>query len=270
MHLLYLKLLITSIFIVYPFSTYADEDKIYGMNRIIVHDKDGNKSIKGASKLNKIEADNDKIITIDDKETLKEDIRDIAKIDEEKIDYEIKSLAKDKKYILESSKLQIWPYISDLYNKKSKNSRENAMRIISSDLSTVPPIFLYEASKILAQQGDLENAAEYFLIAELRYEFDKKRFSPKRSSKRDPRKLFPFISAHTGRYIRPYLAKNSKRFELILDKVSLIDKNTPYHYHPNYPFTDKLDYEKMEDAATENRDAFILKYKKYTRALNLK
>ncbi len=262
----------TAFIFFFPDASYAqEENKI--MQRIIVSKPDEAK--EKSVNLNKLETKETAPLKLPAKQEVKAKIMETLGVKEEKVEKEIKSISKNKKdkkpYILPIDEMKRWKYIADLYNRKNADVRNAALKKIDEDISIVPPIFLYEASKILANKGEMEKASIYFHLAELRYSFDRQRFGYKKEKNikgENPNKLMGFISSNTGRYIRPWLAKHPEIFINILDEVEEIDKNTPYHYHPNYSFYPKIeDKEEQEKILEKTRSDFFINYRTYAQAL---
>ena len=126
--------------------------------------------------------------------------------------------------------LKPWSYLYDL---KSRNTtrQDFALQKLDNAPSQAPPEALIRASELLHARGQLEKAALYNYVAQLRTRFDFERLPPANEATRHNRTL---LSKRVNAKITPWVLADNARAADIFDKVEAWDKTVSYSYLPAY------------------------------------
>ena len=164
---------------------------------------------------------------------------------------------------------------------RNEHDINRAKKIVTQKPDQIPPLAYYYLSNALVKTNDSEAAAFYYYLAELRNEFDKKRFPPfevksgyqdlsKTKSKDqisapptrtkniiDPRSGFNDITEQLGRPVRAWIVKNPASFKSVLARVELFDKATAYNYRPPYDLSRARDIKDWANLLKSTREEFF-------------
>lgn len=158
---------------------------------------------------------------------------------------------------------------------------EKAKKIVTLTPDAVPPIAYYYLAHAIANTNDMEAAAFYYYVAELRNTFDALRFpayrlEPKNKNQPttkttdqigavpqtsprfvDPRGAFNDMTASLGRPIRAWIVKHPDKFRTVLARVKLWDAATAYRYRPPYDLSSAVDFKTWPDMLKTARVSFF-------------
>lgn len=137
----------------------------------------------------------------------------------------------------------------------------NKINAYDNNLATISPTVLYMAASSLADRGLLQKAAIYYTYAELRQEFDKKRFTVDNQSAGYRTQI---LMKKTAFYkVSPWITKSADKMRATYEKVKYLDLTTPAHYHPGYNIKDQAEQEEWPHLHDNIRAQFFKNSDKY-------
>ena len=199
-----------------------------------------------------------------------------------------------KDALIKPEDLERWSHMNEAALAYNKTDTDKLVYIIESERGAVSPQGLFLVAKALADQKQMETAALYFFIGQLRLTFDATRW-PVRMNADDLKRLnedakktedqsapnkgiakpridnpHAGVTALAESISHPILAwamKDPKRLNSILEKVRIWDESAPYAYDPGYPLNEPIAFENWEKILPKIRDDYFLRMNNLTKAL---
>lgn len=199
-----------------------------------------------------------------------------------------------KEALVSPEDLEEWNHLSDAASAYTKTNLDKLVYIIESDRGAVPPQGLFLAAKALADQKQMEQAALYFFVGQLRLTFDVTRWPPranaedikrlKQDEKKSPDQASPNGNAapridnpHAGitsiannisHPILVWAMKDPARLNALMEKVKEWDASAPYAYDTGYPVNDPIPFDKWEKILPKVREDYFTRMNDLTKALS--
>lgn len=153
------------------------------------------------------------------------------------------------------------PSVKMFTDQDTKEVTEQKIKEFDTQLATLSPTILYYAANNLITKGYNEKAATYYVMAELRQNFDKRRFTI------DKKSAGYFAQEKVGKTayyrINPWLSHSADRMIAIYEKVKYLDTITPVQYHPGYNVLDESNPEKWPQIHEQTRQDYFRKFDEY-------
>lgn len=166
----------------------------------------------------------------------------------------------------------------------SQNKRDMATLLYELDHNRgeIPPQGLLLSAQTLARAGDMEHAALYYLVGQLRLEFDMARW-PSRPSKsylarkesnarksedqalpmadkpdlNNPHQNISTLASNVSVPIFEWLVKDPQRLKRALDQAEIWDLSAPYAYDPGYDLDDPVPFKEWKKLLPHTRNVFF-------------
>lgn len=189
-------------------------------------------------------------------------------------------------------KLENWDKLSLAAYAHKKKDLDALLKNIDLDKDIIPPQGFFLSAKALSDAGRMEDAALYFIIGQLRMEFDMARWPSRpdtayetrqknNRNKSDDQKqpmgnkprpinqhaFVMDLSSGIGRPVFDWLASHPKQFKETLDRARQWDLETRYAYHPGYDLTDPIPFKDWPKALETTRKNFFDRMTKIQQAL---
>lgn len=143
-------------------------------------------------------------------------------------------------YFVPVNDLKGWRYMNDLLSRQSARV-DKALRELESDPSIVSPKGLLFAAEAYTKRHQMEKAARYYYLAQLRSRFDLARFPVTPSAPYDYGAELSRLSLTIGQPISAWALSDPQRSAKLFDDVQAMERETPYAYKPGFPIPDVKD-----------------------------
>lgn len=167
----------------------------------------------------------------------------------------------DHPYYLKLESSVSSPSVRMFTEQDSNEVTKQKIKDFDKNLATLSPTILYYAANSLISKGYNTKAATYYVLAELRQNFDKRRFVI------DKKSAGYFAQQKVGKTayyrINPWLSHSTDRMVAIYEQVKYLDTITPIHYHPGYNVTEETDIKKWPQIHEKTRQDYFQKFDKY-------
>lgn len=188
-----------------------------------------------------------------------------------------------KESLVELDDLEKWDHLDEAATAHSTSDLKKLVYIIESDRGAVPPQGLFLAAKALSDNKQMEQAALYYFVGQLRLNFDVTRWPPRINKEdaerlaqdnkktedqsapnrdRSPRIDNPHggvnnLSNSIGQPIIAWAIKDPERFSKIINQVREWDASAPYSYDPGYAAGEAVPFEKWPKILTKVRENYF-------------
>ncbi len=188
-----------------------------------------------------------------------------------------------KEALVKPEDFKTWSHMDEAASAYSKTSVDKLVYLVESERGAVPPQGLFMVAKALSDQKQMDKAALYFFVGQLRLTFDIARFPPraneddiqrlKEDAKKtedqaapnrdtEPRIENPHagVTAFANSISHPILAwamKDPKRLETVMTKVREWDASAPYAYDTGYAVNEPIPFEKWEKLLPKMREDYF-------------
>ncbi|MGE4313010.1 MAG: hypothetical protein AB7E85_01900 [Pseudobdellovibrionaceae bacterium] len=158
-----------------------------------------------------------------------------------------------KDYFVPVNKLVAWRYMNDLLSRQTAPV-DKALRELEADPSVVPPKALLFAAEAYTRRHQIEKAALYYYLAQLRSRFDLARFPVTSSAPYDYGAELNRMSLSIAQPINEWALADQERSAKLFDDVQALERITPYAYKPTFPIPDVNDRPKSGTWPTLHKD----------------
>lgn len=176
--------------------------------------------------------------------------------------------AEDLPYFVPMDDVFEWPYIADLLSSDLTRKASSVAKL--NDMpERASPMMLVLAAEYYLNMGNKEQAALYLYAAQLRAQFDIKRWPVPEIDEDNPASFRDHpayetinLSKDFAKGLTGWFISNKARAELLLQKIEAWDKATPYAYYPTYEVPSSVDMDEWEDLHAQNVETFFADQRK--------
>jgi len=179
--------------------------------------------------------------------------------------------------------LEKWSNLDKAATASSDEDIKNLVYTVESDRGAVPPLGLFLTAKALSDKHQMEQAALYFFVGQLRISFDVSRWPPRaneddikritQDSKKTGDQVSPNMGAeprinnpHAGVFnlsnaigqpIIAWAMKDPDHLATIINQAREWDASAPYAYSPDYDLTEPIPFDKWERMLIRVRENYF-------------
>lgn len=196
--------------------------------------------------------------------------------------------------LIPEEELRSWNHLSEVVSAQSQQAANKIIYLIESERGAVPPQALFIASQSLYQAGDKEHAALYYLVGQLRLNFDKERWPAQendddkerieREAKRTSDQALPntistprIDNPHAGVIelgnamgspIQSWLIHHPEKFSALLILAKSWDESAPYLYQTGYAVNESAPFDQWKTILPRVRDDYFSHMEGWMKAIN--
>ncbi len=197
-----------------------------------------------------------------------------------------------KDALIKPEELKSWDNLSLAATTQNKADAQKLILEIESHRGIISPQGLFLSAKALSDEGDMEQAAIYLFVAQLRLEFDKARWpvstpehiknmadnNARKSADQalptatgnksiNPHAYTEQLSSSISPPIFQWVIKDPKRFQTLLDKAREWDMASAYGYKTGYETKDMVPFEQWGDLLNKTREEYFSRMSGLQKAL---
>ena len=196
--------------------------------------------------------------------------------------------------LIKPEALEQWSHLGEVVLLQTRDSVNRMVKVVEADPGAVPPQGLFFLAKGLADQGQMDKAALYYFVGQLRLSFDTTRWPPRmdpadvkrlqadKNKTRDQRGQIPvpsapryknpheavaLLAANIGAPISQWMLEDPSRGEKVLARVKKWDEETPYAYLPGYGVPEAVAYEDWPKLLAQSREGYYKRINQFLTGL---
>jgi len=192
-----------------------------------------------------------------------------------------------------SEELKPWGKHSLAATAKTEKEMVALLDELESNLGGIPPQGLFLSAQSLANAGRTEDAAVYFMVGQVRLEFDRMRWpalpdksylqGQKSNAKKSEGQTLPSgeapnlqnphaaveaLSANVSIPIFAELMKDTKKMALAINRAEKLDLSAPFAYDPGYEVEESIPHKEWSKILSRARTAYFSRMRNLNQALD--